>query len=246
MIKEAVEALGSPTTNVAVRDWILKKYPGTNLSTIQCQIIVCTVNHASRVHYPENKKPRNANTQYDFLFRPDRGKLEWYDPAKQGPWRIVETDTGLMKVEPGDDSDPPVAVDEHHGFAAEAHLRDYLAGHLSDIEPGLQLYIQDDIDGIEFITDVGRIDILAVDSNGNLVVIELKVDQAPDKVVGQLMRYMGWVKRHVAGGKIIRGIIIGQSISDKIRYATADLPNVELREYELSLKMNNVAHIDKK
>lgn len=70
MIKQAVQALGSPTTNIAVRDWILKKYPGTNLSTIQCQIIVCTVNHASRIHYPENKKARAANTEYDFLFRP--------------------------------------------------------------------------------------------------------------------------------------------------------------------------------
>lgn len=45
MVKEAVQPLGSPTTNVAVRDWIFKKYAGTNVSTIQCQIIVCTVNH---------------------------------------------------------------------------------------------------------------------------------------------------------------------------------------------------------
>ena len=54
MVKEAVEALGSPTTNVMVRDWILKKYPGTNKSTIGCQTIICTVNHDSRIHYPEN------------------------------------------------------------------------------------------------------------------------------------------------------------------------------------------------
>ncbi len=249
MIKEAVEALGSPTTNVAVRDWILRKYPGTNLSTIQCQIIVCTVNHASRVHYPENKKPRAANTQYDFLFRPERGKLEWYDPVKQGPWRIVETDSGLMKVAagtPGDEDEPAIGEGTSQGFAAEAHLRDYLALHLSDIEPGLQLFVQDDVDGIEYVTEVGRIDILAVDSRGTLVVIELKVDQAPDTVCGQLMRYLGWVKRHIAGGKMVRGVIIGQSISEKIRYATADLPNVELREYELSLKMSSVPHLDAK
>ncbi|MFN8007523.1 MAG: hypothetical protein U0V70_10965 [Terriglobia bacterium] len=34
MVKEAVEALGGKTTNVAVRDWIQKKYPGTNPTTI--------------------------------------------------------------------------------------------------------------------------------------------------------------------------------------------------------------------
>jgi len=66
MVKEAVEALGGTTTNIAVRDWILKKYPGTNPTTIGCQIIVATVNHASRIHYPENQKPRLAEAQYDF------------------------------------------------------------------------------------------------------------------------------------------------------------------------------------
>ncbi len=84
MIREAVDALGGSTTNVAVRDWILERYPGTNTSTIQAQIIVCTVNHASRVHYPENQKPRRAESQYDFLFRPERGRLELYDPARHG------------------------------------------------------------------------------------------------------------------------------------------------------------------
>src|SRR5262245_17936435 len=58
MIREAAHALGGATTNVAVRDWILDRYPGTNTATIQAQIIVCTVNHFSRVHYPENQKPR--------------------------------------------------------------------------------------------------------------------------------------------------------------------------------------------
>ena len=247
MVKEAVHALGSPTTNVAVRDWILKTYPGTNLSTIQCQIIVCTVNHTSRIHYPENKKPRLANAQYDFLFRPEKGKLEWYDPGKHGPWQIIEGEDSLLRIAPGATGQEVETQNDKcdHGFAAEAHLRDYLALHLTDIEPGLQLYVQDDgTDGIEFEIEVGRIDILAVDARGTFVVIELKVNQTPDAVCGQLMRYMGWVKRHLAGGESIRGIIIGQTISDRIRYATADLPNVELREYELSLKLRTVPLLD--
>ena len=58
MVREAIAALDGKTTNVEVRDWILDRYPGTNTNTIQCQITVCTVNHNSRIHYPENNKPR--------------------------------------------------------------------------------------------------------------------------------------------------------------------------------------------
>lgn len=57
---DAVAALGSPTTNVAVRDWIEAHYPGTNLGTIQCQITICTVNQPSRVHYPQGRRPRDC------------------------------------------------------------------------------------------------------------------------------------------------------------------------------------------
>jgi hypothetical protein len=89
MIREAVEALGSPTTNVAVRGWIEARYPGTNHGTIQCQITVCTVNQPSRVHYPNGNQPRPCNDpRYDFLYRPERGVLEWYDAADHGVWMI--------------------------------------------------------------------------------------------------------------------------------------------------------------
>jgi hypothetical protein len=98
MIRRAVGELGGETTNVAVRDWILQNYPGTNISTIQAQIVVLTVNHPSRVHYPENRKPRAATSQYDFLFRIGRGRLALYDPEKHGQWAIEEDDGGRLKV----------------------------------------------------------------------------------------------------------------------------------------------------
>ena len=68
MIKEAVESLGGKATYSEIKDYIWEKYGKVNESTINCQIIVCTVNHPSRIHYPENKKPRVANSRYDFLF----------------------------------------------------------------------------------------------------------------------------------------------------------------------------------
>ena len=221
MVKEAVEALGGTTTNVAVRDWILKKYPGTNPQTIGCQITVSTVNQASRIHYTENQKPRRATAQYDFLFRPAKGELVWYDPALHGEWEIAELEDGKLVVrEFGMDGDADENEESSNSFAAEAHLRDFLAKNLHVIEDGLQLYVDENgTVGVEFKTVIGRIDILVVDKNGGMLIVELKVARGPDEVCGQIMRYMGWVKRHLAMGKPVRGLIIAQHISDRIRYA---------------------------
>jgi endonuclease len=247
MVKEAVEALGGKTTNVAVRDWILKKYPGTNPTTVSCQIIVSTVNHASRIHYPENQKPRKAEGQYDFLFRPATGELEWYDPAKHGKWEIAESENGKLIVrELGDnEADTEEKAETGNAFAAESHLRDFLSNHLDVIEGGLQLYVDDaGTVGVEYRTMVGRIDILAVDKNQGLLIVELKVERGPDAVCGQLMRYMSWVKRHVANGKRVRGLIIAQRISDRIRYAIADFPDVSAREYDLNVTLRDTPSVD--
>jgi hypothetical protein len=245
MIREAVNALGGSTTNVAVRDWVLQRYPGTNTATIQAQITVCTVNHASRIHYPENRRPRRADSQYDFLFRPERGRLELYDAARHGAWEIVEGEDGRPLVTQGDEAAGPEEQAEGEAFAAEAHLRDYLAEHLEVVEPGLQLFADDDgTVGVEYVTDVGRIDILAVDAQGGLLVIELKVSRGPDAVCGQLLRYKGWVKRHLAHGRRVRGLIIAQHISDRIRYALADVEDVSLKEYALSITLRDVQPLD--
>lgn len=99
MIREAVEELGSPTTNVVVRDWIIGRYPGTNARTIDAQRIVCTVNQPSRVHHPEGLKPRECDDpRYDFLYCPSRGELEWYRAVKHGVWSIEEDENGGFAV----------------------------------------------------------------------------------------------------------------------------------------------------
>ncbi len=244
MVKEAVETLGGKTTNVAVRDWILNRYPGTNTTTISCQIIVCTVNHASRIHYSDNQKPRKATGPHDFLFRPTSGELELYDPSRHGLWEIARLDDGEISVRRDGEPDAPEKPLPEQAFAAEIHLRDYLIKNLQLIEDGLRLYADvDGRDGVEYPTPIGRIDILALDKGDNLLVIELKVARGPDQVCGQILRYVGWIKHHVADGRKVRGLIIAQHIHDKIRYALTDLPDISTREYRLNITLHEVPRL---
>ena len=86
------------------------------------------------------------------------------------------------------------------------------------------------------------IDILAVDKDDNLVVIELKVSKGYDRVVGQLLRYMGWIKNNLAEpGQGVRGIIIARFISEDLLLACAGLQNVQLFEYELSIRLREIS-----
>ena len=124
---------------------------------------------------------------------------------------------------------------EGDAFACENDLRDYLASHLDVIEDGLQLFADEDghKDGVEYVTPIGRIDLLTVDSAGALLVIELKTNRGSDAACGQLLRYMGWAKRHLPSEGPVRGLIIARHATERLRYATADIPHVYVREYYL-------------
>ena len=87
---------------------------------------------------------------------------------------------------------------------------------------------------------MGPIDILAADSAGNLYVFELKLDRGPDRALGQLARYMGWVKSHLAAGKTVTGVLVARSIDERLRYAAAVIPNVALLEYEVQFSVRPV------
>lgn len=126
-------------------------------------------------------------------------------------------------------------------FAYESDLRDYLAKNLQVIEPGLRLYEEEGITGVEFPVGGRFIDILTVDCNGNCVVIELKVSRGYDRVIGQLLRYMAWIQKNQAEPEQkVRGIIVAREISEDLILACSLMPNVELFEYELSLTLKQI------
>ena len=105
----------------------------------------------------------------------------------------------------------------------------------------LSLYVDaTDRDGVEYPTDVGPIDILAVDETGAFVVFELKRARSPDRAIGQLSRYMGWVKHTIGKGQQVRGVIVAKTISQNLRYAATVVPDVSLFEYEVRFTLNAI------
>lgn len=97
--------------------------------------------------------------------------------------------------------------------------------------------------GREYPTGVGPIDILAIDDAGNFLVFELKLDQGPDSALGQLARYLGWVKTHLAGDRAVCGVVVARSIDQRLRYAACVFPNVALLEYEVHFSVRDVGAI---
>ena len=120
-------------------------------------------------------------------------------------------------------------------------MRNFLSKNLGEIESGLRLYEEEGIKGIEFPAGGRFIDILAIDKDNNYVVIELKVSRGYDRVVGQLLRYMGWIKQNQAEpGQNVRGLIVARDISEDLTLACSEIAGVQLFEYELSVTVKKV------
>jgi len=237
LMKDMVNAFNLQSGQSFVRqqavDWFTQHYPKIKKGTITAHLIRLSVNAPSRLHY--SPKPGED----DLFFQIDSNHFRLYD-AKQDPQPIHDAAdaTALQKSEVLEEEiDLGISTE----FAYESDLRDYLAKNLQVIEPGLKLYEEEGITGVEFPVGGRFIDILAVDSNGDFVVIELKVSRGYDRVIGQLLRYMAWIQKNQAESmQKVRGIIVAREISEDLMLACSLMPNVELFEYELSLLLKQV------
>lgn len=126
----------------------------------------------------------------------------------------------------------------------ESILEDFIVNNLTELEDGLSLYIDEDgIKGRQYPTDVGNIDLLCKDKEENFVVLELKKGRESDRVIGQISRYMGWIKKRVCKeNEKIRGIIIVHKPTsryprdEKLEYAIEANDYIDLRYYEIQLQ----------
>ena len=236
LFKDMIKVLGIKEGDVIKREqffsWFKQKYPKIRDATISAHLLKMSTNAPSRIHY--NVHPKGDD---DLLFQIDSQKFRLFDPSSDPEpiYKKQEDGKDTGKIEP---SYTQVKVSE---FAYEEDLQNFLSKNLHKIEPGLRLYEEEDITGIEFPVGNRSIDILALDNNKNYVVIELKVSRGYDRVVGQLLRYMAWIrKNHADEGQLVRGIIVAREISEDLLLACSEIPNIDLYEYELSVSVKKI------
>ena len=106
-------------------------------------------------------------------------------PTEVGIWRV---DHGLKTIRFKD-------------LEEESVLQQIIADDISVVDSRLMVI------GREVMTQYGgRIDVLAIDADGNLVVIELKRNRTPREIVAQILDYGSWV-RHLTADEIAEGFI---------------------------------------
>ena len=130
-------------------------------------------------------------------------------------------------------------IEDPSNFAMESHLEDFLIENWAQTDIGKDFDVFEDGIGQQFKTDAGIIDILAVSKDQKqLLVIELKKGRASDIVVGQILRYMGYVKEELAeDNQTVKGIIIALEDDNRIRLALKMVNNIEFYRYQVSFKL---------
>ncbi|MBU6339489.1 MAG: DUF1016 family protein [Rickettsiales bacterium] len=132
------------------------------------------------------------------------------------------------------------SVEDASVFALEKHLEDFLVQNWKQTELGknYDIFEEDGLTGQQYKTDTGLIDILAVSKDKKtLLVVELKKGRASDSVVGQIQRYMGYIKELAKDDQEVKGVIIALEDDLKIKRALSVTSNIEFYRYQVSFKL---------
>ena len=120
-------------------------------------------------------------------------------------------------------------------FELERHLQESLRNEIAQLEPGLLI-----IDGgTERGVESGFIDILAHDTNGAFVVIELKAGLAKREAVGQITGYMGDLIAEEPETQV-RGILVAADFDKSCRSGVRAIPSLKLKRYRFSFTFEDL------
>lgn len=125
----------------------------------------------------------------------------------------------------------------------ESHLQWFIFNNIACLGiPNARLYdgsLQSEKQGKYWTGEVGEIDLLLRSSNNDIYVVELK-KTGTDKTVGQIARYMGWVKHRLAkNGETVYGIIVTQDYDHRLSYAATVVNNLCVKRIHVAFTINS-------
>jgi Endonuclease NucS C-terminal domain len=157
---------------------------------------------------------------------------------------VDEEDVGLPTI-PLPETPKPSPNAKTTRFALERHLHDYMFDNwdMLDLAQDWDIYTRDGEPeaGYEFRTPIGRIDLLAKHKREpRWLVIELKREKSSDAVVGQVLRYIGWVQKHlIEDGETVEGLVVATEGDPQLHYALEVVPFVSFKSYEVEFRLKN-------
>ena len=133
-------------------------------------------------------------------------------------------------------------IEDASEFALEKHLEDFLVKNWRKTDLGKKYDIFEEngeLVGQQYQTDTGAIDILAVSKDKKtILVIELKRGRTSDVVVGQIQRYMGYVKEELSEPtQKVRGMIIGLDADIRLKRALSVCSDIDFYRYQIDFKL---------
>lgn len=232
LMKDAAAELSAPYTVRDIIAWFAEHYPKVNARSVRAHVIGLTANDPNRHHYAV------GGMTALFVRQPDKTLLPF--DARAGA--EIDAIPEPTAAEPADDE---AATDEPAEFVLEAHLEDFLAHNWKSIGWGRPLEIwtgPDGESGHQLATPAGRLDFLCIDRPARtLVVVELKRGRPSDKVIGQIARYIGYVRAHLAApGQPVEGLIVAREADDALRYAVTAFPGISLMTYQVAFQLSAI------
>ncbi len=128
-------------------------------------------------------------------------------------------------------------IESSNNFSYEKDLKKSMVSQISELFPEYKIYGENN-EGVEYIIEGKKIDILLEKNDGNLYAIELKSGTANYKVFGQLSMYLGLLMDRFPE-KEIRGCIVAGQIDHTLKSATRTTELITLKTYKMKLELQN-------
>jgi len=174
-------------------------------------------------HFPKSKWQKTHYAWYKSKIK--RGEISV-------PGFVPET----QDINIDDETESEIQETIYASLSLERDLHAYFAMRVNEIENGLVLMEN----GVEYQTDAGRIDILARNKAGHIVVIELKAGKAKDNALGQLLGYMGCIGAASERDSKVRGILVASDFEPRVIFAAKGLSSVKLIKYKVFFELEEI------